>query len=263
MLAYLKAENAYFDAAMTPHRALMDELFEEMKGRIKETTARSRSATAIISIGGAPHAGHAIPDLVPQAFAGGEDEVIFDEPVEAEGKDYFRLGALEVSPTAGSRPWSTTMARNGSLRIREPATGKDLETVTEVGIGRPVWTSDSGGIVFTEVNEIGEAISARFRLGSSAHGRPHALRGERGARVQRRGGQVDRQVADARLDRRQCDQRGAVRVRGRPALPLTLISRRKPNRQYDVDAAHGKLWIVTNDEHVNFRLAEADLAAPG
>ena len=36
VLAYLKAENAYFEAAMAPHKALTDTLFEEMKGRIKE-----------------------------------------------------------------------------------------------------------------------------------------------------------------------------------------------------------------------------------
>ena len=48
-----------------------------------------------------------------------------------------------------------------------------------------------------------------------------------------------------------------------PTQPLTLISPRKANREYHVDSAHGKLWIVTNDEHVNFRLAQADLAAPG
>jgi oligopeptidase B len=47
-----------------------------------------------------------------------------------------------------------------------------------------------------------------------------------------------------------------------PSQPLTLISRRKPNREYHVDAAHGKLWIHTNDTHVNFRIAEADPARP-
>src|SRR5687767_5814941 len=36
VLAYLKAENAYFEAAMKPHRPLVDTLFEEMKGRVKE-----------------------------------------------------------------------------------------------------------------------------------------------------------------------------------------------------------------------------------
>jgi oligopeptidase B len=36
VLAYLKAENAYFEAAMKPHGALVETLFQEMKGRIKE-----------------------------------------------------------------------------------------------------------------------------------------------------------------------------------------------------------------------------------
>ena len=48
-----------------------------------------------------------------------------------------------------------------------------------------------------------------------------------------------------------------------PAAPLTLISPRREKREYSVDAAHGKLWVLTNDDHVNFRLAEADPAAPG
>ena len=36
VLAYLSAENDYFEAVMAPHKALTDQLFEEMKGRIKE-----------------------------------------------------------------------------------------------------------------------------------------------------------------------------------------------------------------------------------
>ena len=48
-----------------------------------------------------------------------------------------------------------------------------------------------------------------------------------------------------------------------PTKPLTLISPRKADRQYSADASHGKLWILTNDEHVNFRIAEADPARPG
>ena len=36
VLAYLEAENAWFERAMAPHQGLVDTLFEEMKGRIKE-----------------------------------------------------------------------------------------------------------------------------------------------------------------------------------------------------------------------------------
>ena len=34
VLGYLKTENEYFEAAMEPHRALLDGLFEELKARI-------------------------------------------------------------------------------------------------------------------------------------------------------------------------------------------------------------------------------------
>ena len=36
MLSYLRAENAYFEAAMAPHRPLIETLFQEMRGRIPE-----------------------------------------------------------------------------------------------------------------------------------------------------------------------------------------------------------------------------------
>jgi oligopeptidase B len=47
-----------------------------------------------------------------------------------------------------------------------------------------------------------------------------------------------------------------------PAAPLTLIRPRQADVQYDADAAHGKLWIHSNDNHVNFRIATADPAKP-
>jgi protease II len=82
-------------------------------------------------------AGRAISHLVQEARAGGADQVIFDEAAEAEGKEYFRLGAMEVSPDG--KLAAILVDDNGSerfkLRIRDLATGKDLETVTEVGIG--------------------------------------------------------------------------------------------------------------------------------
>ena len=36
VLSYLRAENAYFEAAMAPHRPLIETLFQEMRGRIPE-----------------------------------------------------------------------------------------------------------------------------------------------------------------------------------------------------------------------------------
>src|SRR3546814_5042293 len=42
VLSYLKAENAYFETAMAPHRALIDTLFAEMRGQIGRASCRDR-----------------------------------------------------------------------------------------------------------------------------------------------------------------------------------------------------------------------------
>ena len=39
VLAYLEAENAYFESVMAPLKPLADTLFQEMRGRIKEDDA--------------------------------------------------------------------------------------------------------------------------------------------------------------------------------------------------------------------------------
>src|SRR3954452_21509760 len=114
VLAYLKAENAYFEGWKAKHEGLLDQLFDEMKRRIKEddssvpirdgdwlywwafkpggaqyrTWYRSRHDASAGSASLLTMSGHVTSDA----------EVIFDEPVEAEGREYFRLGALEVSP---------------------------------------------------------------------------------------------------------------------------------------------------------------------
>jgi oligopeptidase B len=41
-----------------------------------------------------------------------------------------------------------------------------------------------------------------------------------------------------------------------------LVAGRRPLIQYSVDSSHDRLWILTNDGHVNFRLAEASPERP-
>src|SRR5574338_182352 len=265
VLAYLNAENDYFEAWARQHRGLIDELFEEMKGRIKEddSSVPIKDGDWLYWWAFRPKAEYRTWYRKPAG--GGDEQVIFDEPAEAEGKDYFRLGALEVSPNG--KLAAILVDDNGSerfqLKIRDLATGKNIETVTEVGIGQPVWTSGSDGIVFTEVNEHWRSYRARYhRLGRplSEDVTIYEETEELGFSVGVDKSKDESLIFIATGDNATSEVRFVSAAD--PSQPLTLISRRKPKREYHVDAAHGKLWIRTNDDHVNFRLAEADPANP-
>ena len=266
VLAYLKAENAYFDGWKAGHQEMIDELFEEMKGRIKEddSSVPVRDGEFLYWWAFRPGAQYRTWYRKP-VHGGGGDEIIFDEPVETEGREYFRLGALEVSPDG--KLLATLADYDGSerfeLRIRDLSSGKDVETVTKVGIGQTVWTSDNGGIVFTEVNDNWRSYRARYhRLG-----RPSAEDVTLYEETEELGFSVGvGRTHDRTLILVSTGDNTTTEVRFVPAddpsQPLTLISRRKQGREYHVDSAHGKLWIHTNDTHVNFRLAEADVGNP-
>ena len=164
VLGYLKAENAYFEAAMKPHEALVEELFQEMKGRIKVDDSTVPLKDGEWLYWAAFKEGTQYRDWYRKpAAAGGPDTLIYSENAEAEGKEYYRLGAFAVS--RDGKLLATLVDDDGSERfklvVRDLATGTEIETVTEVGIGNPVWTSDSKGLVFTEVNDQWRTYRAR------------------------------------------------------------------------------------------------------
>lgn len=266
VLAYLEAENAFFEAAMAPHATLVDTLFEEMKGRIKEDDRSVPVKDGDWLYWWAYEAGAQYRKWYRRPAAGGADSLIFDEPVEAEGADYFRLGALEISPDG--RFAATMVDDDGSerfkLRIRCLETGKDIEQVSDVGIGGPVWSADGKAVIFTEVNEHWRSYRARLhRLGTAV---------EEDVTLYEEKEDVGFSVGVGKSQDRSLifiatGDNSSTEVRFVPAedpsAELVLVAKRRPEISYSVDCAHGRLWILANDEHINFRLAEADPAAPG
>jgi oligopeptidase B len=266
VLDYLKAENAYFETAMAPHAELVESLFQEMKGRIKEDDSSPPLKDGDWLYWSAFKEGTQYRLWYRQPVGGGDEALIYDENAEAEGKEYYRLGAFAVSPDGALL--ATLVDDDGSERfklvVRDLATNKDIETVTNVGIGQPVWTSDSHGLVFTEVNDQWRSYRARdHRIGADP-ATAETLYEEHDDIAFSVA--VDR-TTDHRFITITTGTNSSNEVRFVPAEdptgPLVLIRPRVPDLQYEVDASHGQLWILTNDDHVNFRIAKADPANPG
>ena len=98
VLAYLTAENDYFEAWAKQHRALIDQLFEEMKGRIKEDDSSVPIKRRRLSLLVGVHAGRAIPDLVPQAGRGRRGPDHLRRAGRGRGQGLFPAGRARGQP---------------------------------------------------------------------------------------------------------------------------------------------------------------------
>lgn len=267
VLSYLKEENAYFEAAMAPVRPLVDTLFAEMKGRMKEDDSSVPRKDGEWLYWWAFQTGAQYRCWWRRRADGsGGDEVLLDEVSEAEGHDYFRLGALSVSPDGRLLAWTADAsgAERFTLRIRDLATAGDIETVSEIVNGGVVWGTGSDIVAYTEVNDNWRTFRARAHtLGSDAAGDPtlYEETADIGFNVHL-GRTHDRRWIIVGTNDHETSELRLLPADDLAAEPL-LVSPRQAKRQYSIDSAHEKLWILTNDDHVNFRLASADPAAPG
>jgi oligopeptidase B len=128
ILAYLKDENAYFEAAMAPHAALVDRLYEEMKGRIKEDDSSVPQKDGDWLYWTAFETGGQYRKWWRKPVAGGPDALLLDEPALAEGKEYFRLGAFAVSNDGTKLAYAIddTGAERFTIRVKDLTTGEHL-----------------------------------------------------------------------------------------------------------------------------------------
>ena len=270
VLAHLAAENAYFEAWLEPHAPLVETLFAELKGRVKDDDAGVPVRDGEWDYWWRFEPGGQYRVWL-RAPAGGGDgaaaegdgaTVILSEPVEAAGKDYFRLAGISVSPDGRRAAW--TADDDGSERfklfVRDLGTGADT-LVASNAIGVAVWAADASALAWTEVNDAWRPFRVRL----------HRFDGQDDAVLYEEADASFFVGLDRSTDRSHFLVTAADHVTsevrlipaGDPAAPPVVIRPRVTGVEYDVDVRGHTLFVRTNDTHVNFRLASAPLAAPG
>ena len=263
ILAWLEAENAWFEANMGPMSMLEEALFQQMKGRIKEDDESVPYADGEFLYWWKFEPGAQYRNWYRRPRAGGEARLILSETVEAKGRDYFRLGAFAVSPDGRLLAWSFDGDGDErfELRIRDLATGKDIATVAPDSLGDVAWAADSRALVWAQASAEWRPDRARLHQLGTAPGNDPILHQETS----------NRWVSVARTqDRRfiliSTSESAANDVRlvdaARPLGGVRLVRPFQPNVRYSVDSGGGPLVILTNDTHVNFRIATAPVDAP-
>ncbi len=265
VLNHLKAENAYYDAKMAGQKPLIDKLFNEMKARIKEDDSSVPQKDGDYIYWSKFDEGSQYRKHYRKTAAGGADQLILDENELAKDKDYFRLGELEISPDG--RLMAYAYDNNGSerfeLHIRDLTNGAELPDIIPGTLSSIVWTADSKGFVYGLANENWRTDNARYhRLGSDPetdveiyHEADEGFRVDVGVTAQ------EDWIIIATGDNITSEVR--LLPASNPLAAPILIKPRQIGVQYSADIRDGEIWVLANDEHINFRIAKGALTAPG
>ena len=263
ILAHLAAENAWFDAAMAPHAALVETLFAELKGRIKDDDASVPARRGGFDYWWRFAPGAQYRTWLRRGGDGGSGQVILDEPALAAGKAYFKLAGSAVSPDGQllAYAFDDDGSERFKLKVRDLASGEDLVTVTDSSIGVPVWCADSRALAWVEVNEQWRPF--RVRLHRLGHASEAVLYEEADPSffVGLARSQDATQLIVSTADHVTSEVR-LIAADDPESLPV-LVRARQTGIEYDVDVRGDTLFIRTNDTHPNFRIVTAPLAAPG
>ncbi|MES2578000.1 MAG: S9 family peptidase [Bacteroidota bacterium] len=157
VIDYLNKENTYYDAMTAHTKDFQKELFEEMKGRIKEDD-------------------QSVPYLYNgyyyiTRFEKGQDypiysrkkgnlsaneEILFNCNDLAKGHSYFQLGGLSVSPDNKFASFGIDIVgrRIYTIQIKNLETGEILSDKIENATGNSVWANDNKTIFYTRQDKV-------------------------------------------------------------------------------------------------------------
>ena len=265
VLAYLEAENAYFESVMAPAAELQATILAELKGRIKPDDASVPARDGDFEYWWQFQPGDQYRTWMRRTAVGGAEQLVLSEPALAEGHDYFRISGAAISPDGRLVAYATDTSGDErfTLKVRDIASGTDIATVTSQSVGVPVWSADSAHLAWTEVNDQWRRFRVRLHtLGSTGEDATlYEETRDKGFGVSVGKSQDGRWLILATSDHASSEIR--IIPAATPLAPPLLVRERRDSIRYSLDARGDTLFILTNDTHPNFRLVTADVANPG
>ncbi|MGY3606944.1 MULTISPECIES: S9 family peptidase [unclassified Bradyrhizobium] len=263
--SYLEAENSYTESLLGHTAPLQKKLVAEMRGRIKEDDSSVPSPDGPFAYFRKFREGgqHEMFGRMPRD--GGEAHVVLDGDELAKATEYFRFGGSRHSPDHRLHAWSadTKGSEYFSIRVRDWATGADLDDLVEETDGGVVWSADAKSFFYVKLDDNHRPMQVwRHRLGTkqaddvlvyeeqdsgwfthlheSASGRFCVIAGG------------DHETSEQRL----------IDLQNPEAAPQ-LIAEREEGVQYSIADRGDELFILTNaDDAIDFKVMTAPLAAP-
>ena len=149
--AYLEEENAYARGVMARHATFEDALFEEIKGRIKQTDWSVPYKLDDYYYYTRYEEGREYPLYCrKRETLDAREEVMLDVNVLAEGHEFFAIGGMAVSVARDllAYAFDTQGRRIYAVRFKNLETGELLDDVLENVTGNLAWANDNATLFY-------------------------------------------------------------------------------------------------------------------
>ncbi|MGB0113061.1 MAG: S9 family peptidase [Ilumatobacteraceae bacterium] len=265
LLAYLEAENRAADQFFEPHHDTIEAIFGEIRSRVQETDMSTpvRFGQWWYVTSTTEGQNYPIHHRGP-SIAEASTHVLLDENVEADGHDYFELGAFDTSTDHRFLAWSMDTAgdEHYTLHIRDLTSGVDLgDRIEDTSSAGTAWSRDGQYLFYvTPDPQERPATVWRHRIGTAATDDVVVF------------DETDERFYVAIGSTRSDDwivihsaSRTSAEVRlistDTPTDPPAVVLARRDDIEYGIDHWGDSFVMHTNDEAVDFRLLIADGAA--
>jgi oligopeptidase B len=153
VLAYLEAENDYRERCTAAGKPFENALYEEIISRLKQDDASVPYRKLGYWYNTRFEAGKEHPIFARrQGSLDAPEEILLDVNALAVGHDYYRIGALEVSPNCGWLAFceDTVGRRQYTLRFKNLVSGEILDTAISDVESDLAWANDNRTVLYVE-----------------------------------------------------------------------------------------------------------------
>nr|WP_240462997.1 S9 family peptidase [Mesonia aquimarina] len=156
VIKYLEEENAYNDEMTAHTKHFQENLFEELKARIKEddTSVPYKMNGYWYYVRFETGKNYPIYARKKETLEA-EEQILFDCNKMAQGHSYFKLTGLSISPDNNliSFGVDTVSRRKFTIQVKNIETGEILPTKIETTTGSSTWANDNKTLFYTRKDE--------------------------------------------------------------------------------------------------------------
>lgn len=266
VIDYLNAENNYLKEVMKPTESLQKQLFEEMKGRIKEQDESVPYFKSGYFWYSRFEKGSEYP-VFCRKFGSleAEEEVILDVNILAEGKSYYQVGQATCSTNQQLLAFAADEVgrRIYTIHFKNLTTQEILKDQIPEVTGNFVWAADQKSIFYSKQDP--ETLRS-YQVFKHIIGTPSTQDLLIYEEMDEEFSCVVHKTKSEKYILIHSESTISSEVRfisaDQPTAPFQILQARIPHLEYAADHYGDHFYIRTNDQAQNFKLVKAPLSNP-